>query len=85
EKRAAWLKRLAPTRDPRVAVELWEVFAWVRGKRTAAIHQVARDGLADYFVVVDKSLSAQERGQAVCAWWSRSASEIRRRTAQLPR
>jgi hypothetical protein len=84
-KRADWLKRLAPTRDPRVAVELWEVFAWERDKRTAAIHQVARDCLADYFVAVDKSLSAKERGQAVCSWWSKSAAGIRSRAKQLPR
>jgi hypothetical protein len=84
-KRAEWLKRLAPTRDPRVAVELWEVFAWERGKRTAAIHQVARNCLADYFVAVDKSLSAEERGQAVCSWWSKNAAEIRCRAKQLPR
>jgi hypothetical protein len=84
-KRAEWLKRLAPTRDPRVAVELWEVFAWVRGKRTAPIRQVARDCLADHFVAVDKSLSAEERGPAVCSWWSRCGGDVRRRAAQLPR
>jgi hypothetical protein len=84
-KRAEWLKRLAPTRDPRVAVELWEVFAWVRGKRTAAIRQVARDCLADYFVPGEGVRGAEERAQAVCSWWSRSGADVRRRANQLPR
>jgi hypothetical protein len=89
-KRAEWLRRLAPTRDPRVAVELWEVFAWVRGKRTAPIRQVARDCLADYFVAgaggsPEAKQSDEERGSAVCSWWSRSGADLRRRAAQLPR
>jgi hypothetical protein len=90
-KRAECLKRLAPTRDPRVAVELWEVFAWVRGKRTATIRQVARDCLADYFVPgegrsrPEVKRSDEERASAVCSWWSRSGAELRRRASQLPR
>jgi hypothetical protein len=85
-KRSEWLRRLAPSRDPRVAVELWEVFAWVRGKRAATIRQVARDCLADDFVAgAGRPRSDDERARAVCSWWSSHGADLRRRASQLPR
>jgi hypothetical protein len=90
EKRIAWLRRLAPSHDPRVAVELWEMFAWVRGKRTATIRQVARDCLAEYYVPSEGRMPSgvtqpdEERATAVCSWWSRSGADVRRRAKQLP-
>jgi hypothetical protein len=89
-KRAAWLRRLAPSRDPRVAVELWEVFAGVRGKRTATIRKVARACLAECYVTKEgRPLSEvmppdDELGSEVCAWWSRNGSDLRRQAKQLP-
>jgi hypothetical protein len=91
EKRIAWLRRLAPSHDPRVAVELWELFAWVRGgKRTAAIRQVARDCLAEHYATREGGplsgvkQSDEERGPAVCSWWSRNGADVRRRARELP-
>ena len=90
-RRIAWLRRLAPSRDPRVALELWDVFAWVRGKRAAAIRTVARDCLAEYYATKDGrplsevTQSDEERGRGVCAWWSANAADVRRRAGQLPR
>jgi hypothetical protein len=90
EKRIAWLRRLAPSRDPRVAVELWEVFAWVRGKRTAPIRKVARDCLSDYYVtregrpLPEVKPSDEQRGADVCSWWSKVGADLRRRAKELP-
>jgi hypothetical protein len=90
-RRAEWLRRLAPSRDPRVAVELWDVFAWKRGKQTAGIRTMARDCLAEYYATRDgRPLSEvtrpdEDRGRGVCSWWSRHAADVRRRADQLPR
>jgi hypothetical protein len=89
--RIAWLRRLAPSRDPRVALELWDAFAWVRGKRTAAVRAVARDCLAEYYATKDGRPLAEvaqpdwERAGGVCSWWSANAADVRRRASQLPR
>ena len=90
-RRSEWLRRLAPSRDPRVALELWEVFAWVRGRRTAAIRTVARDCLAEHYAtkdgrpLSDVAPSEADRGAGVCSWWSKNGPDLRRRARELPR
>ena len=90
-RRTEWLRRLAPSGDPRVALELWEVFAWVRGQRTAAIRTVARDCLAEHYATRDGrplsevAQSEADRGAGVCSWWSKNGPELRRRAKELPR
>jgi hypothetical protein len=71
-KRIAWLRKLAPTRDPRVAVELWEVFAWASDKRSIPIRDAARECLAVHYVTQDgrplaeAELPEAEWGPCVC-------------------
>jgi hypothetical protein len=89
-KRIEWLRRLAPSRDPRVAVELWQVFAWASGKREVAIRGAALECLAEYYVTRDgRPLSETkptdaEWGPCVCGWWSKNGADLRRRAKQLP-
>ncbi len=90
-KRMAWLRRLAPFHDPRVALELWELFAGVRGKRTDPVRNVARDCLAEYYVTREgrplSEVAPADSGRAagVCGWWARSGADVRRRAKELPR
>jgi hypothetical protein len=90
-KRIDWLKKLAPSRDPRVAVELWQVFAFASEKRSVAIRQVAKECLARYYVtqgerqLADSGLPDAEWGPCVCGWWSKHGADMRRRAALLPR
>jgi CheY-like chemotaxis protein len=90
-RRRAWLRRLAPAGDARVALELWEVFAWVRGRRTAATRAVARDCLAERYATRDGrplaevAQSEADRGAGVCSWWSQNGPDLRHRASELPR
>ncbi len=89
-KRIEWLRRLAPSRDPRVAVELWEVFAWASGKREVAIRRAALECLAEFYVTRDGRPLSETKpsdtdwGPCVCAWWSKNSADVRRRAKQLP-
>jgi hypothetical protein len=88
--RIEWLRRLAPSRDPRVAVELWQVFAFASDKRSVAIRKAARECLAAYYVtqdgrqLVETGLPESEWGPCVCGWWSKNGADVRRRAKQLP-
>jgi hypothetical protein len=90
-RRIEWLRRRAPSGDPRVALELWEVFAWVRGRRTAATRAVARDCLAERYATRDGrplaevAQSEADRGAGVCSWWSQNGPDLRHRASELPR
>ncbi|HEX5272809.1 MAG TPA: hypothetical protein VFW33_20065 [Gemmataceae bacterium] len=81
EKRTACLRKLRPTRDPRVAVELWKT--WEEGSRgvkdgvdfsQAAL--LARSLLSRWYVPAN---------EPVDRWWKASEADLRRRASQLPR
>jgi hypothetical protein len=72
-RRRALLWRLAPTRDPRVAVALGELFV-----EEAAIPAVRL--LAEFYLPEEKRGSTD----AVCDWWRANEADLRRRAAELP-
>jgi hypothetical protein len=90
-KRIGWLKKLAPTRDPRVAVELWQAYVSAPNKRSQPIRQAARECLAKYYVMqggrplAEAGLPDDEWGPRVCGWWAKNGADLRRQAALLPR
>jgi hypothetical protein len=85
EKRIKWLRRMAPTCDPRIALELGETWTEVRGKQSSAVRDVALDCLADYYVHFRvRPLSQANLGLNVSLWWYVSEADLRRRAKQLP-
>jgi hypothetical protein len=86
EKRIRWLERLAPTRDPRVAVLLggeMSVDAVVVGgvidlpaEAWASCRLLGR-----YFLPPQ---SDEHPGPEVQAWWEKNEADLRRRAKQLP-
>jgi hypothetical protein len=90
-KRIEWLRRLAPSRDPRVAVELRQVFAFASDKPSVAIRKAAKKCLAARYVIQDgrqlaeTGLSSESEWRpCVCAWWSKNGADVRCRAKQLP-
>jgi hypothetical protein len=78
EKRAEWLKRLAPTKDPRVAVALGEMM----GCDDKSIQVTAA-----ILIIVHYT----DPVQAGCnfigyarAWWKKNEADLRRRAKQVP-
>jgi hypothetical protein len=84
EAKVAWLKRLAPSRDPRVAVALGEA-------ATGDDPEVSRCaiGLAyrnyDLNVSLSGDSSASVISRLVLKWWQKNEADLRRRAEELPR
>jgi hypothetical protein len=78
------LIKLAPTRDPRVAVALGE-----RLSCDDAIEQfcVAATIVEEFGATVPphKNLSVKQYTRAASVWWEANEADLRRRAAQLPR
>jgi hypothetical protein len=73
EKRWAWLERLAPTKDPRVAIALYEA---------AAEDSYLNSVLARFFV---QGTPFQKGSHYhVTDWWEANEANLRRRAKQLP-
>jgi hypothetical protein len=75
--RVRWLEKLAPTRDPRVAVALWEADC-----EDGAIKATAVRLLGSCFVEGTRFEHLQYYD--VGGWWKANEAGIRRRVAQLP-
>jgi hypothetical protein len=80
DKRLAWLKKLAPARDPRVAVALGEALSdhcdWIVVNAWWAIEaHYNREPLAGPY-------SSQ---RAAWRWWNVNEADLRRRAKELPR
>jgi hypothetical protein len=75
------LQRLAPTKDPRVAVAMGE---FCENERRAGLppginsclYIAAQDLLRLYYISTDQSANE---------WWDRNKADLRRRAAQLPK
>jgi hypothetical protein len=88
-KRVKWLRRLAPTRDPRVAVVLSEAYFGRRptNGRTDSRYYIVLEVLLFEFVRGTKYQSRSREGNVVydlSSWWDENAAELRRRAKQLP-
>jgi len=78
KKRIALLTKLAPSRDPRIAITLWE-HADNRADDTRIEAIIL---LADHFVKGTRF--ATDKGLLIGEWWEANEAELRRRAKQLP-
>jgi hypothetical protein len=82
--RIRWLEKLAPTRDPRLAVELGD--AW--GGRDRDVGSVAGGLLWWYYYPMPEGIDAvgtmASRSRAFADWWQAHKADFRRRAALLP-
>jgi hypothetical protein len=78
EKRTQWLKKLAPTKDPRVAVAL--IDALPSGSTTLVEEDLI---LAEYFIKGTRFHTGS--GYFADEWLRANEADLRRRAAQLPR
>jgi hypothetical protein len=88
-KRVKWLRRLAPTRDPRVAVVLSEAYFGRRptNGRTDSRYYIVLEVLLFEFVRGTKYQSRSREGNVVydlSSWWHENEADLRRRAKQLP-
>ena len=87
-KRVKWLRRLAPTRDPRVAVVLSEAYFGRRPNgRTDSRYYIVLEVLLFEFVRGTKYQSRSRDGNVVyvlSSWWDENEADLRRRAKQLP-
>jgi hypothetical protein len=84
EKRAKWLVKLAPTKDPRVAIALHEALENWSGK----VQRTALDLILDYYCPPPGEIELWSVGvpwMKVETWWKKNEADLRRRAAQLPR
>jgi hypothetical protein len=71
-KRIAWLEKLAPTRDPRVALLIWE---YPPDEITPSQFIGLRRLLLRYYV---------PPGERLDGWWRANEADLRRRAKRLP-
>jgi hypothetical protein len=82
EARRRWVKRLAKTHDPRVAVALGEAL----GDESPVVSRRAAIELAwEYMPGPRDARSADRRLAEVDGWWKENEADLRRRAAQQPR
>jgi hypothetical protein len=72
-RRVAWLEKLAPARDPRVALLIWE---YPPDELTPSQYIGLRRLLVRYY---------DPCGGNLTAWWRANEADLRRRARQLPR
>jgi hypothetical protein len=71
-RRIAWLEKLAPTRDPRVALLIWD---YPPDNITPSQFIGLRRLLLRYYV---------SPGERLDSWWRANEADLRRRAKQLP-
>jgi hypothetical protein len=89
-KRLAWLKRLAPTKDPRVAVALWDA-QFTFGDELPSDEERCRNDVCDllcqHFVRSTRFHHRDASGSElfeVGKWWEANEADLRRRAKELP-
>jgi hypothetical protein len=79
--RAEWLKKLAPTHDPRVAIALGEALddpgGCLGGPASWLLH--------DYYDIGRIDPRAPGPDDAAWRWWAKNEADLRRRANELPR
>jgi hypothetical protein len=76
-KRAALLRGLAPSRDPRVAVALGEALA----DRSLAVRVAATYGLLNHHLPAPVERGTEQHMEAVDRWWKANQGRLRRAAA----
>ncbi len=88
DKRIYWLTKLAPSRDPRVALALWEAFAaWKPPVGGTMIYFPCEGHIAAICLVKFRyapMLPGQSEYASLKQWWQANEADLRRRAAQLP-
>jgi hypothetical protein len=83
-RRIAWLKRLAPSKDPRVAIALAEESVGDTPTLGADARQYMALLLVKHYVPQDQWLSGAKFTATALRWWEANGAELRRRARQLP-
>jgi hypothetical protein len=79
--RLAWLKKLAPTRDSRVALALWQELP--KERRGFTLWECRVVGLLkEHFV---RDADGDDKGKSVSDWRKENEADLRRRAKELPR
>jgi hypothetical protein len=81
KKRIEWLRKLAPTHDPRVGVALGEALA----EENSEVGKVAAYLIAKCSYRRASPLITSKFYYDSQAWWKASEADLRRRAARLPR
>jgi hypothetical protein len=79
--RLTWLRKLAPTQDPRVALALWEEGPHER--KIVTVWECRMIGLLNQHFVRGARVDGKE--QSVWEWWDANEADLRRRAKQHPR
>jgi hypothetical protein len=81
-KRVDWLRRLAPTRDPRVGLALGE---YLSDNRNPFPHQISVAWLlTEHFMSSAGADDVVEQTRAARSWWHDNGADLHRRARQLP-
>jgi hypothetical protein len=80
-KRVAYLEKLAPTRDPRVAVAMGEFLFWANAPEDLVSVGVL---MARYFLPQPVGGARIKQFEAAVDWWRANEADLRRRAEQLP-
>jgi hypothetical protein len=78
------LRRLAPTRDPRVAVALADAAVGDNSPLTGSGRQHAAWLLMRHYIPEGEWLYGAKYTATAQAWWQRSEADLRRRAKELP-
>jgi hypothetical protein len=81
ETRAALLKELAPSRDPRAAVVLGEALK----DPVLALRVIATNCLLDYYVPALVEGGSEQQMEAALRWWKKNEARLRREAKQMDR
>ncbi len=82
-KRVEWLKRLAPTGDPRAAIALGEFLSG--GSHMYDDLLTVGVSMARYLLPPPVDGEPLKQAQEAYIWWKKNEADLRRRAAQLPR
>jgi hypothetical protein len=94
--RIAWLERMAPTRDPRVAIALWETYVtgakwWQQDTPSDKRDEKELSYKATFLLYVEFVRGGGPIdggtlgiGADVGEWWKNNEADLRRRAKQLP-
>jgi hypothetical protein len=81
-RRVEWLRKLAPTRDPRVGLALGE---YLSDRSNPLPHQISVAWmLTEHFMSSAGADDVVEQTKAARTWWEENGADLHRRARQLP-